>query len=135
MSNSNDEVSRSVAEKLFTDQVLERYLLTIKSGGMAALLSLVSETDHWYQMWQQYNDHNGDDGWVAKCDAARLCKLVMDYLIKIVIVKDVDTGETCGLDELGVGSGSHLIGAVIQEGGEDLLLKHLEPSCISVTRA
>jgi hypothetical protein len=75
MKKSTTEVIQcSLAEKRFTEIVIERYLLTVKTEGILGLLGLVTDKGHDYEMWIAYMNEDRLGGFVAKCDAWQLCR-------------------------------------------------------------
>lgn len=136
MSNSENATSLSQAEKRFCDKVTERYLLTMKSGGIGDLLLLVTGEGHADDMWMAYNGHDGDgSSWIPRSQAAHLCRVTMAGLVDAVVVSIGGFEQDMySLNEVGDADG-YLKGAVRLAGGKCHWLKTLQPSCEYITRA
>lgn len=88
MSTNDDSASLSVAEKRFADRVCERYLLTLKSGGVVALLDLVTQLGHSDEMYAFYSVDSTEadpDGllWFPRRDAHKLCVAVLNEVVRL----------------------------------------------------
>lgn len=73
--------SESVAA--FVNKAAIQYLRVLKTQGLRALINLVMQDGHMYELW--YNSgltpYDLADGCILKCDAADLCRKAMDSVL------------------------------------------------------
>lgn len=128
MSNKTDSTSLSAAEKRFVENVLERYLLTMKSEGIGGVLLLVSAPGHAQEMWEQYSYEGSglQTGWVMKRDAALLCHRAISSLLACATICHESNFALMSLREIGI-PGFDLEVWMSLGGGSHLPLKDFEP--------